>query len=92
MRHQCIDETHVLSIAQSLSIQTRFHIDRSVADSTARPRSRRFDVGSIRLNGDILNLWLTSDARNLFAQAVRMAVEIQPVQLAKKCNCRRAEF
>ena len=51
--------------------------ERSDADSTARPRFRRFDVGSIRLNGD----WPTADIKNLLAQAVRMAVEIQPVQL-----------
>jgi hypothetical protein len=55
--------------------------ERSVADSTGRPRFRRFDVGSIRLNGDSLNFWPTADVRNLLAEAVRMAVEIQPVQL-----------
>src|SRR5579863_9674190 len=54
--------------------------ERSDADSTARPRFRRFDVGSIRLNGD-LNFWPTADIKNLFTQAIRMAVEIQPVQL-----------
>jgi hypothetical protein len=51
--------------------------DRSVADSAGRPRFRRFDVGSIRLNGD----WPTADIKSLLAQAVRMAVDIQPVQL-----------
>jgi len=51
--------------------------ERSIADSTGRPRFRRFDVGSIRLNGD----WPTADIKSLLAQAVRMAVEIQPVQL-----------
>jgi hypothetical protein len=55
--------------------------ERSVADSTGKPRFRRFDVGSIRLNGDNLNLWPTDDIKNLLAQAVRMAVEIQPLQL-----------
>jgi hypothetical protein len=55
--------------------------ERSVADSTGRPRFRRFDVGSIRLNGDSLTLWPTTDIKNLLSQAVRMAVEIQPVQL-----------
>ena len=55
--------------------------ERSVADSTGRPRCRRFDVGSIRLRGDDLNLWPTRDIEELLAQAVRMAVEIQPVQL-----------
>jgi len=55
--------------------------ERSVADSAGRPRFRRFDVGSIRLNGDSLSLWPTADIKNLLAQAVRMAVEIQPVQL-----------
>jgi len=48
---------------------------------TGRPRFRRFDVGSIRLNGDSLNVWPTADIKELLAQAVRMAVEIQPVQL-----------
>jgi hypothetical protein len=55
--------------------------ERAVADSAGRPRFRRFDVGSIRLNDDSLNLWPTADIGNLLAQAVRMAVEIQPVQL-----------
>jgi hypothetical protein len=54
--------------------------ERSVSD-TGRPKFRRFDVGSIRLNGDSLNLWPTADIKELLAQAVRMAVEIQPVQL-----------
>jgi len=48
---------------------------------TGRPRFRRFDVGSIRLNGDSLNVWPTADIKELLAQAVRMAVEIQPVHL-----------
>ena len=55
--------------------------ERSVAGSAGRPGFRRFDVGSIRLNSDSLSLWPTADIRNLLAQAVRMAVEIQPVQL-----------
>ena len=55
--------------------------ERSVANSARRSRFRRFDVGSICLNGDSLNLWPTADIKNLLAQAVRMAVEIQPVQL-----------
>jgi hypothetical protein len=55
--------------------------ERSIADSAGRPRFRRFDVGSIRLNGDNLNLWPTPDIKNLLALAVRMAIEIQPVQL-----------
>jgi hypothetical protein len=54
--------------------------ERCVADSI-KPRSRRFDVGSIRLNGNSVSLWPAADIRNLLAQAVRMAVEIQPVQL-----------
>lgn len=54
--------------------------ERSAAD-TGRPRFRRFDVGSLRLKGDGLNLWPTADIKDLLAQAVRMAVEIQPVQL-----------
>lgn len=55
--------------------------ERSVAHSPRGPRFRRFDVGSIRLSGDSLNLWPTGDIKNLLAQAVRMAVEIQPLQL-----------
>ncbi len=55
--------------------------ERSVADPSGRLRFRRFDVGSVRLNGDSLNLWPTADLKQLLAQAVRMAVEIQPVQL-----------
>ena len=55
--------------------------ERSVAKSAGTSRFRRFDVGSICLNGDSLNLWPTADIKNLLAQAVRMAVEIQPVQL-----------
>lgn len=55
--------------------------ERFVADSNGRPRCRRFDVGSIRLHGDNLDLWPTSEIKELLAQAVRMAVEIQPVQL-----------
>ena len=54
--------------------------ERSVAH-TGRPRFRRFDVGSMRLNSDSLNLWPTADIKELLAQAVRMAVGIQPVQL-----------
>ena len=55
--------------------------ERSAGDSSGRPGFRRFDVGSIRLNGDSLNHWPTADIKELLAQAVRMAVEIQPVQL-----------
>jgi hypothetical protein len=55
--------------------------ERSDGDSAGRPRFRRFNVGSIRLNGDSPNLWPTGDIKNLLAQAVRMAVDIQPVQL-----------
>ncbi len=55
--------------------------ERSVTDSTDRPKFRRFDVGSIRLDGDSPDLWPTAKINNLLAQAVRMAVEIQPVQL-----------
>lgn len=54
---------------------------RSLADSAARTRFRRFDVGSIRLDADSLHFWPMADIRNLLAKAVRMAVEIQPVQL-----------
>src|ERR1700683_2934194 len=55
--------------------------ERSVADTTGRPRFGRCDVGSIRLNGDSFNLWPMADIKNPLTQAVRMAVEIQPVQL-----------
>jgi hypothetical protein len=52
-------------------------------DATVRPRFRRFDVGSVRLHGDGPGLWPTADIKNLLSQAVRMAVEIQPVQLGE---------
>ena len=55
--------------------------ERSVANSSGRPRFRRFDVGSVRLNGDSPNLWTTADVKELLVQAVRMAIEIQRVQL-----------
>ncbi len=55
--------------------------ERPVADSTGKRRFRRFDVGAIRFKGASLNLWPTADIKNLLAQAVRMAIEIQPVQL-----------
>ena len=54
--------------------------ERSVTDSSGRPRFRRFDLGSIRLIGDNPNLWPAADIKNLLAQAVRMAVGVQPVQ------------
>jgi hypothetical protein len=55
--------------------------ERPVAESAGRPRFRRFDVGSIRLHGDNPDPWPMTDIKNLLAQAVRMAVEIQPLQL-----------
>ncbi len=55
--------------------------ERPLAGSAGRPRFRRFDVGSVRLNGHARNPWPTADIEELLAQAVRMAVEIQPVQL-----------
>jgi hypothetical protein len=54
--------------------------ERPLVDSS-RPRFRRFDVGSIRLNDDNLSRWPTADFSNLLSQAVRMAVGIQPLQL-----------
>lgn len=48
-------------------------------DSAAKPRFRRFDVGSIILNDEYR--WPIADIKNLLAQAVRMAIEIQPLQL-----------
>lgn len=55
--------------------------ERPLVDSAARPRFRRFDVGSIRLSDDNLSRWPTADISNLLSQAVRMAVGIQPLQL-----------
>jgi hypothetical protein len=55
--------------------------ERSAAVSNARTRFRRFDVGAIRLSSDGPNLWPIADIKNLLTQAVRMAVEIQPLQL-----------
>jgi hypothetical protein len=42
---------------------------------------RRFDVGSIRLNGDDPNSWPRTDLKMLIDQALRMAIEIEPLQL-----------
>jgi hypothetical protein len=55
--------------------------ERVAVDSTVRPRFRRFDVGSIRLVNSDLKLWPVADIKDLLTQAVRMAVEIQPLQL-----------
>jgi hypothetical protein len=49
-------------------------------DATAQPKFRRFDVGTTRLDSDDPARW-SSDVRQLIDQAVRMAVEIQPLQL-----------
>ena len=54
--------------------------ERSVGD-TGRPRFRRFDVGSVRLSDGSLDVWPSADIKELLAQAMRMAIEIQPVQL-----------
>lgn len=55
--------------------------ERAAGGCVGRPRFRRFDVGSIRVEGDNLNLWPTDDIRNLLAQGVRMAAGIQALQL-----------
>ena len=49
-------------------------------DSSFKPRFRRFDVGTIRLDSGDAAYW-PSDVQQLIEQAVRMAVEIQPLQL-----------
>jgi hypothetical protein len=49
-------------------------------DPSANPRFRRFDVGTIRLDSGDAAYW-PSDVQQLIEQAVRMAVEIQPLQL-----------
>ncbi len=47
-----------------------------------RPRSRRFDVGSVRIGGDDPNsLSQRGDVRKLLGNAVRMALDIEPLQL-----------
>jgi hypothetical protein len=46
----------------------------------ARLKFRRFDVGSLRVSSST-PFWPTGDLRKLLDQAVRMAVEIQPLQL-----------
>ena len=52
-------------------------------DSTlSRPKSRRFDVGSIRIASNQANPWAQrGDIKKLLANAVRMALDIEPVQL-----------
>ncbi len=52
-------------------------------DSTGKPRFRRFDVGAIRLDSADPAHW-PSDVQQLIEQAVRMAVEIQPLQLEER--------
>ena len=48
----------------------------------ARPKSRRFDVGSIRIGSDDLSPWShRGDIKKLLGNAVRMALDIEPVQL-----------
>ena len=49
-------------------------------DSVVRQRFRRFDVGTIRIDSADPAQW-PSDIKKLIDQAVRMAVEIQPLQL-----------
>jgi hypothetical protein len=52
-------------------------------DPTAKPRFRRFDVGTIRIDPRDPAQW-PSDVQKLIEQAVRMAVEIQPLQLEER--------
>ncbi len=52
-------------------------------DSNVKPRFRRFDVGTIRLDSADPAHW-PSEVQQLIEQAVRMAVEIQPLQLEER--------
>ena len=49
-----------------------------------RPLFSRFDIGSIHLSYGNPNLWPTADINNLLAQAVRMAIDIRPLQLEER--------
>lgn len=50
--------------------------ERVATDPLIRPKFRRFDVGTVRLG-----LRDTANLTELFTQAVRMALDIQPLQL-----------
>jgi hypothetical protein len=51
-------------------------------NALSRPKSRRFDVGSVRIASDDVNPWSQrGDVKKLLANAVRMALDIEPVQL-----------
>jgi hypothetical protein len=52
-----------------------------LGNANLNAKFRRFDVGSIRLNGDDPNSWQRTDLKTLIDQAVRMAIEIEPLQL-----------
>jgi hypothetical protein len=71
----------ITSLDEGDEITVMAGAEERVAESIVRPRFRRFDVGSIRLLDSNLNLWPVADIKNLLAQAVRMSIEIQPLQL-----------
>ena len=48
----------------------------------SRPKSRRFDVGTVRIASDEASPWAKrGDLKKLLGNAVRMALDIEPVQL-----------
>jgi hypothetical protein len=56
---------------------------RALGKSSEPIRFRRFEVGTIRVNREDPHNW-PSDAKKLLDQAVRMAIEIEPLQLEER--------
>lgn len=52
-----------------------------INDTNLNAKFRRFDVGSIRLDYHDPNAWSQTDLKKLIDQAIRMAIEIEPLQL-----------
>jgi hypothetical protein len=71
----------VTSLEDGDDIAVMAGAEERTANDLARPKFRRFDVGSIRMSSSTPCFWPTGDLRKLLDQAVRMAVEIQPLQL-----------
>lgn len=55
--------------------------ERLARDEKRQPRRRRFDVGTLRLTSENPHEWPRENLRKLLKSAVRMALEIETVQL-----------
>jgi hypothetical protein len=55
--------------------------ERLAADEKRQPRRRRFDMGTLRLTSENSQEWPREDLLKLLNTAVRMALEIEGVQL-----------